>query len=146
VKYLLDTNIIIYYLQNNQKVYDFVWQHKKVSAISIIVYYEVLNYPFTQEQEALVREFLENFEILGLSSEVVDKALQNRKEKKIKMADNFILATAQVHGLQLATNNSKDFDYFVEIVNPLSCENSVDESSIVKKPRAGWDEKFKDGK
>jgi len=146
VKYLLDTNIIIYYLQNNQKVYDFVWQHKKVSAISIIVYYEVLNYPFTQEQEALVREFLENFEVLGLSSEVVDKALQNRKEKKIKMADNFILATAQVHRLQLVTNNSKDFDYFVEIVNPLSYENSVDESSIVKKPRAGLDEKFKDGK
>ena len=146
MKYLLDTNIIIYYLQNNQKVYDFVWQHKKVSAISIIVYYEVLNYPFTQEQEALVREFLENFEVLGLSSEVVDKALQNRKEKKIKMADNFILATAQVHRLQLVTNNSKDFDYFVEIVNPLSYENSVDESSIVKKPRAGLDEKFKDGK
>ena len=120
MKYLLDTNIIIYYLENNQVVYDFVWRYKKVSAISIIVYYEVLNYPFTQKQETLVRAFLENFEIIGLSHEIIDKALQNRKEKKIKMADNFILATAQVHGLQLVTNNSKDFDHFTDIVNPFN--------------------------
>ena len=119
MKYLLDTNIIIYYLENNQAVYDFVWRHKKVSAISMVVYYEVLNYPFSEEQEKLVRAFLENFEIIGLSREVIDKALQNRKEKKIKMADNFILATAQVYGLKLVTNNSKDFEYFIDIVNPL---------------------------
>ena len=122
MKYLLDTNIIIYYLENNQAVYDFVWQHKKVSAISMIVYYEVFNYPFSEEQEKLVRAFLENFEIIGLSHEIIDKALQNRKEKKIKMADNFILATAQVYGLKLVTNNSKDFEYFIKIVNPLSDE------------------------
>ena len=122
-----------------------MWKHKKVSAISIIVFYEVLNYPFTQEQEALVREFLENFEVLGLSSEVVDKSLQNRKVKKIKMADNFILSTAQVHELQLVTNNGKDFEYFLESVNPLLWENSVEESSIATEPRAGWDEKFKAG-
>ena len=120
MKYLLDTNIIIYYLENNQLVYDFVWRYKKVSALSIIVYYEVLNYSFTQEQEKLVRAFLENFEIIGLSSEVIDKSLENRKEKKIKMADNFILATAQVHGLKLVTNNSKDFDHFIDIVNPFN--------------------------
>jgi predicted nucleic acid-binding protein len=120
MKYLLDTNIIIYYLENNQLVYDFVWRYKKVSALSIIVYYEVLNYSFTQEQEKLVRAFLENFKIIGLSSEVIDKSLENRKEKKIKMADNFILATAQVHGLKLVTNNSKDFDHFIDIVNPFN--------------------------
>jgi len=120
VKYLLDTNIIIYYLGNDQAVYDFVSRYRKVSAISSIVYYEVLNYPFTPEQETLVRAFLENFEIIGLSHEVIDKALQNRKEKKIKMADNFILATAQVHGLQLVTHNSKDFEYFIDSVDPLN--------------------------
>jgi predicted nucleic acid-binding protein len=120
MKYLLDTNIIIYYLENNQLVYDFVWRYKKVSALSIIVYYEVLNYSFTQEQEKLVRAFLENFKIIGLSSEVIDKSLENRKEKKIKMADNFILATAQVHGLKLVTNNRKDFDHFIDIVNPFN--------------------------
>jgi predicted nucleic acid-binding protein len=120
MKYLLDTNIIIYYLENNQLIYDFVWRYKKVSALSIIVYYEVLNYSFTQEQEKLVRAFLENFKIIGLSSEVIDKSLENRKEKKIKMADNFILATAQVHGLKLVTNNSKDFEHFTDIVNPFN--------------------------
>jgi len=119
VKYLLDTNIIIYYLEGHQKTYDFVRKHKEVSAISIIVYYEVLNYPFTQEQEILVKDFLNIFEVIGLSSEVVNSALRNRKEKKIKMADNFILATVQVHGLQLVTNNEKDFEYFLEIVNPM---------------------------
>jgi predicted nucleic acid-binding protein len=145
MKYLLDTNIIIYYLENDQAVYDFVWRHKKVSAISMIVYYEVLNYPFTQEQEKLVRAFLENFEIIGLSHEIINKALQNRKEKKIKMADNFILATAQVHGLQLATNNSKDFESFTDIVNPLSDDGKIEQIEVAKKPREGWDEKFREG-
>ena len=145
MKYLLDTNIIIYYLENDQAVYDFVWRHKKVSAISMIVYYEVLNYPFTQEQEKLVRAFLENFEIIGLSHEIIDKTLKNRKEKKIKMADNFILATAQVHGLQLVTNNSKDFEYFIDSVNPLSDEDTIEQIEVAKEPRVGWDEKFKEG-
>jgi len=120
MKYLLDTNIIIYYLENNQIAYDFIWQNKNISAISIIVYYEVLNYPFTPDQEKLVRAFLENFEILGLSHEIINQALQNCKDKKIKMADNFILATAQIHNLHLVTNNNKDFDHFIDIVNPFN--------------------------
>ena len=47
MKYLLDSNIIIYYLNGEKKVYDFVERYKAVSAISLISYYEVLNYDFS---------------------------------------------------------------------------------------------------
>ncbi len=119
MKYLLDSNIIIYYLNGEKKVYDFVERYKAVSAISLISYCEVLNYDFSKEDELLVREFLDEFEILSVSKNIINKALSNRKSKKIKMADNFILATAQIFDLKIVTRNSKDFSFFTNnLLNP----------------------------
>jgi len=43
----------------------------------------------------------------------------NGKIKKIKMADNFILATAQIFGLDIVTRNIKDFSSFTDkLLNP----------------------------
>ena len=103
VSYLLDSNIIIYYLNGDKNIYDFVKKNKSISAISLITYYEVLNYNFSKEDELLVREFLDGFEVLSVSKNIINKALENRKIKKIKMADNFILATAQIFGLDIVT-------------------------------------------
>jgi hypothetical protein len=52
--------------------------------ISLITYYEVLNYDFSEE-ELMVRSFLDGFEILAISKNIINKALQNRKVKKIKI-------------------------------------------------------------
>ena len=50
---------------------------------------------------------------------IINKALENRKSKKIKMADNFILATAQIFGLKIVTRNVKDFSSFINgLINP----------------------------
>jgi len=119
MKYLLDSNIIIYYLNGDSTIYDFIETHKSVSVISLITYYEVLNYDFSKEEELLVREFLDGFEVLSVSKNIINRALENRKSKKIKMADNFILATAQIFGLDIVTRNSKDFVAFTDkIINP----------------------------
>ena len=119
MKYLLDSNIIIYYLNGDRDIYNFVEKHKSVSALSLITYYEVLNYDFSEKEELLVREFLNEFEILSVSKNIINKALENRKSKKIKMADNFILATAQIFGLEIVTRNIKDFSCFTDrLFNP----------------------------
>jgi len=112
MKYLIDSNIIIYYLNGNRTVYEFIHQYKEFSALSIITYYEVLNYDFSQDEEQIVKEFLESFKIINLSQNMISKALENRKIKKIKMADNFILSTAQLLNLKLITHNIKDFQPF----------------------------------
>ena len=117
--YLLDSNIIIYYLNGDSTIYDFIGQHKVISAISLITYYEVLNYDFSEQEELTVREFLDGFEVLSVSKNIINKALENRKSKKIKMADNFILATAQIFGLDIVTRNTKDFEPFTHgLLNP----------------------------
>jgi predicted nucleic acid-binding protein len=119
MKYLLDSNIIIYYLNGDRDIYDFIEKHKSISAISLITYYEVLNYDFSEQEELLVREFLDEFEVLSVSRNIINKALKNRKSKKIKMADNFILATAQIFGLDIVTRNIKDFSFFTDkLLNP----------------------------
>ena len=53
MKYLLDSNIIIYYLNGNENIRSFIEENHSVSAISIITYYEVLNYDFTTEEESI---------------------------------------------------------------------------------------------
>ena len=119
MRYLIDSNMIIYYLANHLKACDFIDTNINISAISRITYYEVLNYNFTRKQEKNVKLFLEFFKIIEISKEIVDKSLQNRKVKKIKMGDNFILATAQINDLLIVTNNEKDFKEFIETVNPI---------------------------
>lgn len=119
MKYLVDSNIIIYYLEKDRVVYDFLIKHQNDCAISLISYYEVLNYNFNAEDEDKVKVFLEQFEILNLSKNIIEKALNNRKYKKIKMADNFILATAQIFDLKIVTRNAKDFIFFTDmVINP----------------------------
>ncbi len=112
MKYLLDSNIIIYYLNGDAGVYSFISRNKDVSTVSIITYYEVLNYDFSADEEKIVREFLDSFEMVNISKNIINKALENRKSRKIKMADNFILATAQLFNLELVTRNIKDFQSF----------------------------------
>ena len=111
MKYLIDSNIIIYYLNGNYEAKDFIDKNYLDSAISIITYYEVLNFDFTSNVEEIVKNFLKRFKIIPLSNEIVEQALKNRKYKKIKMADNFILSTAQLHNLKIVTKNIKDFSY-----------------------------------
>jgi len=119
MKYLLDSNIIIYYLNGDKNIRSFIEQNGSISAISIITYYEVLNYDFTTKEELIVRDFLDDFEVLSISKNIINQALKNRKIKKIKMADNFILATAQIFGFDIVTRNSKDFAFFTnKIINP----------------------------
>ena len=119
MKYLIDSNIIIYYLNGEKIVQDFLEKNKSVSALSLISYYEILNFNFNKEEELIIRKFLDSFQIISISSNIIDKALENRQDKKIKMADNFILATSQLFGLTLVTRNTKDFNTFdIQIYNP----------------------------
>jgi len=79
----------------------------------------VLNYDFTQAEELIVKDFLKGFEILNINHNIINQALLNRKSKKIKMADNFILAIAQMYDLEIVTRNIKDFVFFYDkVLNP----------------------------
>ena len=109
VKYLLDSNIIIYHLNNDSIATDFIRKHQRECAISQITFIEVLSFDFSKEEELAVLEFLKTFAILNLDSNISLQAVKNRKVRKIRIPDNIIASTAQFYDLILLTRNVSDF-------------------------------------
>jgi len=112
MKYLVDSNIIIYHLNGEAIATNFLRQNYKEIAISQITYVEVLSFPFTPQEESSVKELLAKFTILDIDQNISNQAIENRKIKKIKLPDNLILSTAIIHNLTLVTRNTKDFKTF----------------------------------
>ncbi len=107
--YLLDSNILVYHLNGEKIATDFIAINKELCSISIISYIEVLSFDFSDTEEKLVTDFLNTFTIYETTKEIAEQAVVNRKSKKIKVPDNIIASTAQVHDLILITRNSSDF-------------------------------------
>jgi len=110
MKYLVDSNIIIYHLNNESLATEFLLNNANQCAISQITYIEVLSFPLTPEQERDVKNLLERFKMIDVNKEIAIQATVNRKIKKIKIPDNIIASTAQVNNLILVTRNSLDFN------------------------------------
>lgn len=108
-KYLIDSNVIIYHLNGNKEVTDFLVANRDVCSISRITYIEVMSFGFSPSEEALVKKLLYSFPILDLNQGVSELAVENRRNKRIKMADNIIASTAQYNNLILVTRNVRDY-------------------------------------
>jgi predicted nucleic acid-binding protein len=120
-RYLVDSNILIYYLGGQDEAVSFIQSQIDRCAVSIVSYYEVLNYPFENEEaEQEVRAFLSLFPVIPVDREIAERALENRRKRRIKMADNFIAATAQLHGWSVVTRNGEDFREIVEVIDPFA--------------------------
>jgi len=118
MKYLVDSNVIIYHLNSEAIATKFLSQNYQDIAISQITYVEVLSFPFTQEEEKDVRTLLSGFTIIDITQSISNQAIENRKVKKIKLPDNLIASTAMVNGLILVTRNIKDFKALdIEVLN-----------------------------
>ncbi len=64
MRYLLDSNIIIYHLNGNKTATEFIRENINSCAISQITYVEVLSFDFENEDErAEVKAFLECLDI-----------------------------------------------------------------------------------
>ena len=111
-KYLLDTNIIIYFfngITNDESIFDIL---KDSFNISIITKIEFLSWQKLQSDEVLNKkaiDFISNATIYDLDEVVANQTIRNRQQYKIKTPDAIIGATAQVHGFEIVTNNIEDF-------------------------------------
>jgi predicted nucleic acid-binding protein len=107
VKALFDTNILIDYLNAISQARDELNRYEE-RAISIITWMEVM-VGTEGRLEAPTRAFLDGFEVIGLDTRVAERAVLLRREKRVKLPDAVIWASAQVNGMLLVTRNSKDF-------------------------------------
>jgi len=119
MKYLIDSNIIIYHLNQEPIATQFLRDRYKDIAISQITFIEVLSFEFSEMVEKDIRVLLATFTILDVTHAIANQAITNRKIKKIKIPDNLIASTAMINNLVLVTRNTKDFKALdIEILNP----------------------------
>lgn len=107
MKALLDTNILIDYLNGVLAARKELDRYESRS-ISIVTWMEVLA-GGQPEDEAQVRQFLANFDLIDVDGQVAERAVALRRSHRIKLPDAIIWATAQVHSMLLVTRNEKDF-------------------------------------
>ncbi|CAK0743041.1 type II toxin-antitoxin system VapC family toxin [Methylovulum psychrotolerans] len=120
--YLLDTNVLIYYF--NGDMADGV--KNSVSAImrenfqiSVISKMEFLGFPFSLQEKQKAIQFIKYASVKPLSDEVVQRVIDIRQERRIKLPDAIIAATAIQCAAVLVTRNTKDFNGLVlETYNP----------------------------
>lgn len=121
--YLIDSNILIYYLGANDKAVHFIQTHQGQLAISTLTVMEVLSYPFEEKELLSVEQFLRQYFVwFNVSHDIIFETARIRRLKKMKGVDALIAGTALVHGLKLVTRNLKDFHHL-----PLELSNPIDE-------------------
>jgi predicted nucleic acid-binding protein len=108
VSELFDTNILIDHLNGVAKATREI-RRSHDPAIGVITWIEVMTGAASPSEEAILRAFLSNFHYLAMTREVAEGAAVIRRQKRIKMPDAIILATAEAAGRVLVTRNVKDF-------------------------------------
>ncbi len=108
MKALFDTNILIDYLnQQPQAKTEFSLYDTRL--ICAITWMEVL-VGIKKQHLSKVKNWLNHyFEIVEISEEIRELAVIKRKQKKIKLPDALIYASAQASNALLVTRNTKDF-------------------------------------
>ncbi len=123
--YLIDTNILVYHINKNipQNTRLKLRQiFKNYFNISVLTKMEFLGFKkHTEKSFKKSTKFLENADIIGLDDEIVDIVISLKRNKKMKLPDAIIAATAKKNDLTLVTRNEKDFKGTgLNIYNPFS--------------------------
>ncbi|MBK7505364.1 MAG: type II toxin-antitoxin system VapC family toxin [Bacteroidetes bacterium] len=126
MRYLLDTNVVINYLDASLPVAGMQLLNDIVDSdpmISIITKMETLGYNFTSIDEQITMEtFINGSTILELNNDIVEKTIAIRKSKKIKLPDAIIAATALAYDLVVVSRNTSDFKNIqgLQVIDPHS--------------------------
>ncbi len=107
VRVLIDTNVLIDFLSGHEKARMEIGRHAR-PAISVITWMEVLVGAAPHEESA-IRRWLDSFERIGVGDQVAGRAIVIRRERRIRLPDAIIWASAQVHGMLLVSRNHRDF-------------------------------------
>ncbi|MEO6000529.1 MAG: type II toxin-antitoxin system VapC family toxin [Chitinophagaceae bacterium] len=125
IKYLWDTNIAIYYLQQQfptaaEKFIDDILKdyHPIISAITEI---ELLCWKTATDNDLKVlSNFINASIIIELEKSIKQKTAEIRKVYNIKLPDAIIAATALIYNLSSISRNVSDFSRIngIKIINP----------------------------
>src|SRR4051812_38784473 len=105
VRALFDTNVLIDYLNGvgaaKKEIGRYVYR-----AISTITWMEVLVCT-TSEDEVAIRAWLGSFDVIALDAAIANRAVEIRKQRRIRLPDAIVWASAQVNSMLLVSRNTK---------------------------------------
>lgn len=107
VKALFDTNILIDYLNGVAAAKKELARYRD-RAISVITWMEVLVGTAASEESA-IRTWLSSFQVIELNGEIASRAVEIRQQRRIRLPDAIVWASADVNALLLVSRNTKDF-------------------------------------
>ncbi len=119
--FLIDTNGVIYALENKIPPAGAAFLAKLPLVISDITRIELLGWPnATAEQLAPVKAFMAKAIMVSTTESVILKTIQIKRSQKIKLGDALIAATGVVHGFTIVTRNIADFKNIpeLEVIDP----------------------------
>lgn len=120
LKYIWDTNTVIYYLQNGlpqagEELIDKILGIYQ-PVISVITEMELLCYRSASVGEiTLLNTFISNSIVYPLDQSVKLKAIEIRRNFRLKLPDAIIAATAAVNNYTLISRNISDFSKVSEL-------------------------------
>ncbi|PSB24535.1 type II toxin-antitoxin system VapC family toxin [Stenomitos frigidus] len=125
-RYLLDTNIFIYYFNGDpvvQPVVEDILTGKAAGFYCPVSWVELLCYPALTEAEAeQIRAFLRSLTCIALTESILDRTAQIRRADRTALPDALIAACALETTSTLVTRNTQDFQQIngLSIVNPFN--------------------------
>ena len=124
-EYLIDSNILIGYLDNKLPKNGTLFMHtviNNIPKISVITKIEILRFNTTETAYKTLEDFINISVVQDLSNDIVDQTIQLCKSRKIKLPDAIIAATAIANDMILLTRNVSDFKAIqsLRILHPFS--------------------------
>ena len=127
LKYVWDTNTVIYYLQNSFPAAGEIFIDEAVNnyppVISIVTEIELLCWRHaTQADIANIKEFVANAVVYDLDQNIKSQTISIRKQTNLKLPDAIIAATAVVNNLTLISRNTIDFRKIedIDLIDPFN--------------------------
>jgi len=122
-KYLLDSNVIIGFLDNKISTAGMSFVSSVVdeeSNISVISKIEILRFSTTPAATKILESFIRYCFVYQLDDNIVDKTIEICRKHKIKLPDAIIAATCLTENFVLLTRNVNDFKNIekLKIKNP----------------------------
>jgi predicted nucleic acid-binding protein len=108
VRLLFDTNILIDYL-NGVAAARLEIEGRSDRLISIITWMEILAGARSDEEEDVIGLFLREFRVVDVTRRIARDAIHLRRERRVRLPDAIIWASARGESALLVTRNTKDF-------------------------------------
>lgn len=105
---VFDTNILIDYLIGREDAQLEIDRYPR-RAISIVTWMELQIGSTSAGEADVIDMFLREFRVIDITRQVARRAIEIRRQTRIRLPDAIIWATAQIESAVLVTRNTKDF-------------------------------------